>query len=94
MFAEVGGFGSWFRRWCSLRNDQLLMWTYPEQEANGEPVLCSFSLRQCLTRQVQALSREQCARPNTMQLLMLRSARPGEDDNLVQRRQGDLVLEK
>lgn len=94
VFGEVGGFGSWLRRWCSLQRDQLLMWNYPEEEARGGAAVACFSLRHCLTRRVEPVSREQCARPNTMQLQLLRAAAPGETDNLVLRRRDELVLEK
>ena len=32
VFEDVGGFGSWHRRWCLLSNDQLLFWKYPDDE--------------------------------------------------------------
>lgn len=34
MFEDVGGFGSWHRRWCVLTGGRLSYWKYPDEEKN------------------------------------------------------------
>ena len=67
VFQDVGGFGAWTRRWAVLSGDSLRFWTYPEQE-NQQDSSYSVSLKQVITRKVELVSRDVCARAHTFLL--------------------------
>ncbi|XP_057335308.1 anillin-like isoform X2 [Microplitis mediator] len=82
MFEDIGGCGSWRRRWCLLKGDTLSSWTYPEDENKKTPV-DSLGLREVITTNVSLVSRDICARPNTFLLETMRRAQPNDKDSLV-----------
>jgi len=71
MFEDVGGFGAWHRRWCVLSNNRVSFWKYPDDERVKEPI-GQMSLKDCVTTEVGLVSRDKCARPNTIELVIVR----------------------
>ncbi|XP_008546672.1 anillin isoform X2 [Microplitis demolitor] len=87
MFQDIGGCGSWRRRWCLLKGDTLSSWTYPEDENKKTPV-DSLGLREVITNNISLVSRDICARPNTFLLETMRRAQPNDKDSLVMVKNG------
>ncbi|KAG8188570.1 hypothetical protein JTE90_007176 [Oedothorax gibbosus] len=81
-FEDVGGYGLWNRLWCSLDSHKLSYWRYPDEEQSKD-ALGVIDLRQCVTKKVEPVSRDVCARPNTVLLLMQRKREEGDRDSLV-----------
>jgi len=81
MFEDVSGFGSWHRRWCTLKNGCLRFWKYPDDERNKEPIGC-LDLKQCITGKVGLIPRDICARPNTFEICTVRRQTRGDADTL------------
>ncbi|XP_067932572.1 anillin-like isoform X2 [Watersipora subatra] len=73
MFEDVGGFGAWHRRWCVLANNCIHYWKYPDDEKTKEPI-GELALKNCVTSVVGLVSRDKCARPNTIELVITRPA--------------------
>ncbi|CAH1269816.1 ANLN [Branchiostoma lanceolatum] len=82
MFQDVGGFGSWHRRWCVLSNWRLAYWTYPDDERRKDPIGV-IDVGQCITKNITTVSREWCARPNTIEILCSRSVKDDDKDTIV-----------
>ncbi|XP_054275787.1 anillin-like isoform X3 [Macrosteles quadrilineatus] len=82
MFEDVSGFGAWHRRWCLLKGDKLSYWKYPDDERKKIP-LDTIELTMCVTREVDVVPRDVCARPNTFLLETSRPARDTDSDSLV-----------
>ncbi|KAH0534481.1 anillin-like isoform X1 [Cotesia glomerata] len=87
MFEDVGGCGSWRRRWCLLKGDTLSYWTYPEDEKKKTPV-GTLELQEVITTNVSLVARDICARPNTFLLETMRRAQPNDQDSLVMVKNG------
>ncbi|XP_019629364.1 PREDICTED: anillin-like isoform X2 [Branchiostoma belcheri] len=82
MFQDVGGFGSWHRRWCVLSNWRLAYWTYPDDERRKDPIGV-IDVGQCITKNITTVSREWCARPNTIEILCSRPVKDDDKDTIV-----------
>ncbi|KAJ8680371.1 hypothetical protein QAD02_016158 [Eretmocerus hayati] len=87
MFEDVSGFGAWHRRHCVLEAATLSYWTYPSDEQKKTPI-GSIDLRAVTTANVNLVSRDICARPNTFLLETTRPAHSGDTDSLVMVRNG------
>ncbi|GBM70745.1 Anillin [Araneus ventricosus] len=93
VFEDVSGFGAWCRRWCSLENHLLSYWKYPDDEENKDAI-GSIDLRQCITKEVHAVSRDICARSYTFQLVEERPKKKDDQDTLVSRCHGTVTITK
>jgi len=79
---DIGGYTAWNRRWCTMKESQILYWRYPDDEDTKDPLGC-IDLRYCTDKSVALLSRDKCARPNTFELNLKRALKPGDESNLV-----------
>ncbi|XP_049817405.1 anillin isoform X2 [Aethina tumida] len=93
MFEDVSGFGAWHRRWCLLSGHTLSYWKYPDDERKTAPI-DSINLKTCVTRNVELVSRDICARMHTFLLERERMAYPQDKDTLVVMRKGDKTIIK
>ncbi|CAH1118405.1 unnamed protein product [Phaedon cochleariae] len=91
MFEDVSGFGAWHRRWCLLKGHTLSYWKYPDDEKKMAPI-DSINLKSCVTKQVEPVSREICARLHTFLIERERLARPQDKDSLVTICQGNTTI--
>ncbi|XP_044739105.1 anillin-like isoform X2 [Chrysoperla carnea] len=82
MFEDISGFGAWHRRWCYLKGESLSYWKYPDDERKKAPIN-SINLQGCITENVNLVSRDICARPNTFLLEFVRPRQPGDAESLV-----------
>ncbi|KOX76275.1 Actin-binding protein anillin [Melipona quadrifasciata] len=87
MFEDVSGFGAWHRRWCLLKGPTLSYWKYPDDERKKAPI-GSLDLQNVTTTNVGLISRDICARPNTILLETIKAAEPEDVDSLVMIRNG------
>ncbi|CAD1474932.1 unnamed protein product, partial [Heterotrigona itama] len=87
MFEDVSGFGAWHRRWCLLKGPTLSYWKYPDDERKKAPI-GSLDLQNITTTNVGLISRDICARPNTILLETTKAAEPEDVDSLVIIRNG------
>ncbi|KAK9308638.1 hypothetical protein QLX08_001483 [Tetragonisca angustula] len=87
MFEDVSGFGAWHRRWCLLKGPTLSYWKYPDDERKKAPI-GSLDLQNVTTTNVGLISRDICARPNTILLETTKASEPEDVDSLVMIRNG------
>lgn len=90
---DIGGYTAWNRRWCTMKDNKILYWRYPDEEDVKEPLGC-IDLRYCIDKCISLLSRDKCARPNTFELNLKRSVKPGDESNLVKTVDGKNVFIK
>ncbi|GJQ87888.1 hypothetical protein Trydic_g1157 [Trypoxylus dichotomus] len=74
-FLHVGAqtnsdFVSWNRRWCTLNDTELLLWTDPIESGNPVDII---DLKTCINSWISVVERSICARPKTL-LLETRNA--------------------
>ncbi|XP_049818480.1 anillin-like [Aethina tumida] len=93
MFEDIGGFGAWHRRWCSLKGFTLSYWKYPDDEGVMAPIAC-ICLKQCVTENVAPVSTDICTRLHTFLLEIERDAYPEDKVTLVMQRKGDKTIIK
>uniref|UniRef100_A0A8C3LP85 Anillin n=1 Tax=Chrysolophus pictus TaxID=9089 RepID=A0A8C3LP85_CHRPC len=93
MFEDVSGFGAWHRRWCVLSGNCISYWTYPDDEKRKHP-LGRINLANCTNRQIEAVNREFCARPNTFELITVRPQREDDKETLVSQCRDTLCVTK
>ncbi|KAL6428221.1 hypothetical protein ACFW04_008505 [Cataglyphis niger] len=87
LFEDVSNLGAWCRRWCWLKDARLYFWVHPEDEHKKNPI-GYLNLEGVLTKNVQFVNREKCARPFTFVLETSRPAQPGDHDSLVMKTNG------
>jgi len=90
---DVGGYTTWNRRWCTLKDSKVLSWRYPDDEETKEP-LSSIDLRHCTTKVIGLLSRDKCARPHTFELCVKRPMTSNDEENLITTIEGKNVIIK
>ncbi|XP_043524483.1 anillin isoform X1 [Frieseomelitta varia] len=87
MYEDVSGFGAWHRRWCLLKGSTLSYWKYPDDERKKAPI-GTLDLQNVTTTNVGLISRDICARHNTILLETTKAAEPEDVDSLVMIRNG------
>ncbi|XP_070154737.1 anillin-like [Polyergus mexicanus] len=87
LFEDVSNLGAWYRRWYWLKDAKLYFWVHPEDEHKKNPI-GYLDLKGVLTKNVQFVNREKCARPFTFVLETSRQAQPGDHDSLVMKTNG------
>lgn len=84
IFQEESGLGAWNRRWCSVQDNKIYYWLYPEDEVNmNKEPHGEIDLRNCKTERVAVASRLDCARPNTFVLVILAASQPGDRNSII-----------
>ncbi|XP_019712848.1 anillin isoform X1 [Hippocampus comes] len=93
MFEDVSGFGAWHRRWCVLSGYCIAYWTYPDDEKRKNPI-GRINLANCISKRVEPVNREFCARPNTFELVTVRPQRQDDKETLVSQCQNSMCVTK
>ncbi|GAB0087812.1 Anillin [Sergentomyia squamirostris] len=91
MFDEVSGFGAWHRRWCYLKGTTLNYWKYPDDEMKKMPI-GSIDLHQCKSSKIDIVSRDICARLNTILLEVERPSTASDKESLILIRRGSKTI--
>ncbi|XP_011261176.2 anillin-like isoform X1 [Camponotus floridanus] len=87
LFEDISNLGAWRRRWCWLKDARLYFWIHPEDEHKKSPI-SYLDLEGVITKNVQFVNREKCARPYTFVLETSRPAQPGDDNSLIMKTNG------
>nr|DBA16664.1 TPA: hypothetical protein GDO54_002215 [Pyxicephalus adspersus] len=93
IFEDVSGLGAWHRRWCVLSGNTLSFWAYPDQEASKDP-LGRINLVNCTSARIEAVKREVCARPHTLELITMRPQQEDDKETLVTQCRNTLCFTK
>jgi len=84
IFQEESGLGAWNRRWCSVQDNKIYYWLYPEDEVNrNKEPHGDIDLRDCKTSKISVASRLDCARPNTFVLVTETVTKPGDRNSII-----------
>lgn len=84
IFQEESGLGAWNRRWCSVQDNKIYYWLYPEDEVNrNKEPHGDIDLRDCKTTKISIASRLDCARPNTFVLVTETDTKPGDRNSII-----------
>lgn len=95
IFQDESGLGAWNRRWCSVQDNKIYYWLYPEDEVNqNKQPHGEIDLRNCKTETVSIASRLDCARPNTFVLVIMQAAQPGDRASIITESNGKTTQTK
>ncbi|XP_063687501.1 anillin-like isoform X2 [Bolinopsis microptera] len=95
IFQDESGLGAWNRRWCSVQDNKIYYWLYPEDEVNqNKQPHGEIDLRNCKTETVSVASRLDCARPNTFVLVIMAAAQPGDRTSIITESNGKTTQTK
>ncbi|XP_043937368.1 anillin-like isoform X3 [Protopterus annectens] len=81
IFEDVSGFGAWHRRWFVLSKSCISYSVYFNGE-DDKPV-GRINLANCISKKIEPVNRELCARPNTFELITVRPQQEDDTETLV-----------
>ncbi|KAL6257213.1 hypothetical protein P5V15_012140 [Pogonomyrmex californicus] len=87
LYEDISNLGAWRRKWYWLKDAKLYYWMHPEDEHKKSPI-GYLDLEGVITKNVQFINREKCARPFTFLLEISRPAQSGDADSLIMKTNG------